>query len=116
MNLISCLLHRLHTLLRFCQSNIVSLIIVFDKFAPKGFLRQFTSMLATGVNLFLIHRRKNSHSFLDVISHLRVIIVGTMNNLHAIFQLTIMTKHRVGPKTETCQIGCDSRNLESNCL
>ena len=39
-----------------------------------------------------------------------------MNHLHTILQLSVVTEHRVGPQSESSQVGSDTRHLKGYCL
>ena len=88
----------------FAECYVVGFVIELDELAPQCLFRQFVSSLATLIHLLLAHRRELGYGILDGISHLRVVVVRTVNHLHAVFYLTIASaKLAVSPKTESSQ-------------
>ena len=79
------------SLLCLAKSDVVCLVIILNKLAPQCLLRQFFGSRTGIAHLLLGHCRELCYSVLDGICHLRVVVVGAVNNLHAILYLCRMS-------------------------
>ena len=100
----------------FTQCNVVGLVVVLDELAPQSTLRQGSGLLAAAVGLLLRHLRVECHRVLDIVGHLRVVVVRAVNHLHTVGNLALMANLLVGPQAEAGQVGGDAGHAEGHGL
>ena len=104
------------SLLCLVKGEVVSLVIVLDKLAPQCLLRESAGVVAYSALLLLCGISILDDSIADVVSHLVVVVVGTMDNLHTLVESDVSACLVVRPESESCKVGGDARHLEGYCL
>ena len=95
---------------------LVCLVVILDEVFPEGFLSHSLSVLACGFHLFLVHLREVEDGVSDGVADLVEVVVGTVDGLHAVFNLARPTLQGICPESEPCEVGGDAWHVEGDGL
>ena len=95
------------------KGKVIGFIIIFNKMLPQSLFSHLPGTLANVFHFCIRLCRECRNGVFDTVSHFRLVVIRTVKYLYPIIDAMLVLQ-AVHPKSETCQIGRDGRNMESN--